>query len=168
MKYTTTHKQTERENVTERRWYSGKIHREWKIPLLPHTTRGDCQRPLCSDRGLGEEISTPLREHPRHSIGLREGQCQHEQHRERRPRERGSSGAPHTGNARRPHTIPREMRPRASHSTAPLRHTGSQHALHAFRSTVQTSSRLRFRLSRQSVRANGVNAQQRRSAQQQE
>ena len=79
-------------------------------------------------------------------------------------RARGSSGAPHTRNARRPHTIPREMRP--AHLTAPRR----------FETPVVStpftpsgaSSRLRFRLSRQSVRANGVDAQQRRSAQQQE
>ena len=32
--------------------------------------------------GWGEGISTPLRGYPRDSIGLREGQYQHEQHRE--------------------------------------------------------------------------------------
>ena len=51
-------------------------------------------------------------------------------------RARGSSGAPHRGNARGTHAIPREMRPRAFHSTAPLRRTGREHALHAYGSTV--------------------------------
>ena len=39
VKYITTHKQTEREKATERRWCSREICRAWKFPLLPHTTR---------------------------------------------------------------------------------------------------------------------------------
>ena len=51
------------------------------------------------DRGLGKKVPTPLRMYSRDPIGLREGQYQYEQHHERRPRARGSSGAPHTRNA---------------------------------------------------------------------
>ena len=49
---------------------------------------------------------------------------------------RGNTGAPHRGDARGTYAVPREMRPRAPHSTAPFRRTSSEHASHAYGSAV--------------------------------
>ena len=51
-------------------------------------------------------------------------------------RARGYPGAPHRGDACGTDAVPREMRPRAPHSTAQCRCTSREHALHAYGSAV--------------------------------
>ena len=62
-------------------------------------------------------------------------------------RERGYSGAPHQRDVRGIDAVPREMRPRAPHSTTQCRRANREHAFHAYGGAKSTSSRLRLRVS---------------------
>ena len=113
---------------------------------------------------MKNQVPPVIRGNTRHPDSVRTIQRSHGSAPERQPRARRGPGTPDTRYAGRPRTLPREMRPRAPRSSAPLRlamRARDEHSHHAVGNTVQTSSELPLRISRRPVRANGAYAQRR-------
>ena len=92
---------------------------------------------------MENEVPPTLRGDTRHPVGIGEVQRPHGEPPEGQSRVRGGPRAPHSGHARRPRALPREMRPRTPRSSTPFRvamRACDEHALHAVGSAVQTST----------------------------
>ena len=166
MRSHTTRTWTERARVMVRKLFSERVCQTWKVPPLPQHTpchhRWWQQKTYNTSYRDGRRNSnTSLRAYAPSSWLQRHAACTWIISRETVAHARGpKSAAFRTCNkASRASSI--DATPRSS--STPLRiamRARDEHALHAVGSTVQTSSRLRLRISRQPIRANGIDARQ--------